>query len=137
MKLLLKEYQVYKRLFWDKLVLQLEKDNVAICIGTFFHKALEVQVSFNKDFYQYFALIARWTRKQDHSGPELEIALGPLELEINIYDSRHWYYKENRWYEPGEEMRLHEERKAKKETNSNIELGEVSLLNDEYSDIQE
>ena len=105
--------------------------NVGFCLGTLFHKALEFELSYQKDYYQYFHLGIGWTTKTDHAGPSIEFGLFGLEIGLRLYDSRHWYYKANRWYEPGEESRLLEERKAKGLPNENIEYGDVNLLDEE------
>ncbi len=44
------------------------------------------------------------TTKCDHAGFNLDIDIFGLELEIKIYDGRHWNAKANRYYLPGEEQ---------------------------------
>lgn len=59
--------------------------------------------------------------KCDHAGFEFTLDLFGLELEIKIYDGRHWNTKANRYYLPGEEQ-------AEREKNGpDIELGDVGL----------
>lgn len=39
----------------------------------------------------------------DHAGPRIVMVLLGLSIEAKIYDSRHWFHEENRWFNPGEE----------------------------------
>ena len=98
-------------------------------LGPLFNKAFELHIVFSFAFN--FMIRGYWTTKQDHCGPNVEIALLGLSIEVQIYDVRHWYDAANRWYQPGEEMRLYNERKAKGLPNPNIILGDVDLLEDE------
>ena len=106
--------------------------NLGFCLGTLFHKALEFELSYTKDFYQYFYVAAAWTTRTDHCGPSITLSVLGLEIQLQIYDSRHWYYKEKRFYEPGEEMRLYEERKMKGQLAADIQEGTVDLLDEDY-----
>lgn len=76
------------------------------------YKGCEINLSF--DLSTSFNISAYYTTECDHAGFRTEVNLFGTELEINIYDGRHWNYEANRWYEPGEESRLIEERKATK-----------------------
>lgn len=93
------------------------------------YKGCEINLYFN--FRTGFNISGYYTTKQDHAGLRLEVDLFGLELEVDIYDGRHWNHKANRWYLPGEEQRELDERKAKGEPNPNIQYGDVSLLDDE------
>ena len=72
-----------------------------------------------------FNISCYYTTKQDHAGLRLVIDLFGLELEVNVYDGRHWNDKADRWYLPGEEA-------AERAANGpNIRYGDVDLLDDE------
>ena len=38
---------------------------------------------------------------RDHAGPELEISMGNYQFRVNLYDTRHWDYKNNEWFAAG------------------------------------
>jgi hypothetical protein len=38
-----------------------------------------------------------WTRKTDHAGFEIRIALLGLHIDFNVYDGRHWDHLNDRW----------------------------------------
>jgi hypothetical protein len=62
------------------------------------HKHWEIEGIFNKDIILGFELGTHlWG--SDHAGPSLRIGILCFELNINIYDSRHWSYKTNTWTE--------------------------------------
>jgi hypothetical protein len=44
----------------------------------------------------------RLTFKGDHAGLHLSFGLIGFDLEFAVYDTRHWNYEKNRFYEPGE-----------------------------------
>lgn len=67
-----------------------------------FHKALEFEIGFRK-YFSGLNLGFYWRRKCDHAGLGLDIDLGFVCVETQMYDGRHWNYKENRWYLPGED----------------------------------
>ena len=89
------------------------------------NKGCEIQLSFNPMLA--ININAYLTRKCDHSGLRAEINLFGLELEIDIYDGRHWNRKENRYFLPGEEQAQIEIRKTG-EKNPNIQYGDVNLI---------
>ena len=62
------------------------------------HKHWEIEAIFNKDIILGFEL-GTHIRGSDHAGPRLRISILCFELNINIYDSRHWSYENNRWVE--------------------------------------
>jgi hypothetical protein len=48
-----------------------------------------------------------WTVRQDHAGVRLVLGLLGYELDMNIYDNRHWNYEGNRYYIYSEEKGYH------------------------------
>lgn len=80
--------------------------NLQKALGIFFdiseNKGCEINLYF--DLRPSINISAHYTRKCDHAGFRSEICLFGLELEIDIYDARHWNYKQNRYYLPGEEQ---------------------------------
>lgn len=74
------------------------------------NKALEIQLDLDK-VDSLFRIRLDIRRKGDYAGIDFELELfEKLYFGINFYDCRHWNYKKNRWYLPGEEAK--EERKA-------------------------
>lgn len=98
--------------------------------GIFFdlseNKGCEINLSYSPNLS--LNLSAYYTTKCDHAGFRAEVNLFGLELEINIYDARHWNYKAKRHYLPGEEQKEIEIRTKAGEKNSNIEYGDVNLI---------
>lgn len=74
-------------------------------------KAFSIQVetpwSGYSDDFNVFEICFHWRTKQDHAGPFLHVALLGFEVILNLYDVRHWYEEENRWFKPGEEAQLY------------------------------
>jgi hypothetical protein len=68
-------------------------------------KGMELNLSWNRDFYNYFLFETAWSRRQDHAGFGLMIVIFKFEFDFRIYDSRHWNYEKDRYYLPGEEGR--------------------------------
>ena len=60
------------------------------------HKSIETQLQTWSN-WNYFELEFKWTRKSDHAGAHLCIHLFGIELNLTVYDHRHWNYKHNRW----------------------------------------
>lgn len=56
-----------------------------------------------KEVWNIFKFQINWSIKTDHAGPKINLDLLQFHFECQIYDSRHWNYKENRWYNSGEE----------------------------------
>lgn len=77
--------------------------SIGLCLGTVSNKALEVQLMYNPS-WNWFRLSLAFTRKQDHAGISFNLELPFIEFEAQIYDCRHWNYKKDRWYLPGEEQ---------------------------------
>jgi hypothetical protein len=44
------------------------------------------------------------TFKGDHAGLKTMFGLFGFNLEFSVYDTRHWNYEKNRFYEPGEDV---------------------------------
>jgi hypothetical protein len=68
------------------------------------HKNLETQLTwFGWSTLFELNIEINW-RGRDHAGPRFEIILFGLFFGIQMYDSRHWNYEQNRWYLPEEEQ---------------------------------
>jgi len=72
------------------------------------NKAFEGYVGFDND-YAWFAFVTRWSKKCDHAGLFFEFTLWKFHMWFEIHDTRHWWEDENRWFEEGEEAKLHAE----------------------------
>lgn len=62
------------------------------------NKSLELQIyktSFSDDLF-CLSLDTNWIG-QDHAGPELEMGLFGFQVNLNIYDHRHWNYGQGNW----------------------------------------
>lgn len=68
------------------------------------NKAWEIQVMKTVDV---FCFSFQATHNQDHAGINLELGLFGFNVDFNIYDTRHWNYDKNRWYEYNEEQGWH------------------------------
>lgn len=54
---------------------------------------------------EWFKLDVGTRTKQDHGGFSFTLELlSCFYFNFQFYDSRHWNYEEDRWYEPGEEL---------------------------------
>lgn len=51
----------------------------------------------------WFDSKVRWDFKGDHCGPEFSLEIYGFHFSIKIYDARHWNWKQERFYLPGEE----------------------------------
>lgn len=63
----------------------------------FSHKYFEFQLDKLRDSSLYFDFSMRWTKNTHHAGPSLYIEVFGFLLALDIYDNRHWNYKEERW----------------------------------------
>lgn len=43
-------------------------------------------------------------RGEDHAGVLLSVQVLRWFVMVNLYDTRHWNYKKNDWYEPGQDL---------------------------------
>ena len=66
-------------------------------------KGIESEILYNKE-WSWFEFSLRWNRKCDHAGITFSLEILGLDFNFKYYDSRHWNYKENRWYLEGEEI---------------------------------
>lgn len=68
------------------------------------NKSFEYQLEFgDKLAKDIFELSFDWTTKRDHAGIDFTFSIYKLFwLNLNIHDSRHWNYKENRWNKENE-----------------------------------
>jgi hypothetical protein len=58
-------------------------------------KAVEVN-TYRSD--NLIAVDLAWTRKCDHAGVRLELCLFGYDLELHFYDTRHWDYERERFW---------------------------------------
>ena len=88
---------------------QLSKDYLYVDGQITKNKSFEFQIS---KFAYSFPIIGfdfSYRPYQDHAGPRLTIALLGIEFMASLYDNRHWFREEGRWFEPGEEAKLDKE----------------------------
>jgi len=62
------------------------------------HKAYECQVIYEPSTLLLFSLRGSW-RGRDHAGLAVGLGLLGLNLDFNLYDRRHWDYKNQKWAE--------------------------------------
>lgn len=67
------------------------------------NKYVEVEVWKDSSVINYFDFVFRWSRKGDHAGIVFSVGLLRNCFSSTFYDSRHWNWDENRWYEEDEE----------------------------------
>lgn len=68
------------------------------------NKTFEIQL-FRSSSYNLFNVDLETTwRGEDHAGPRLTLELGKYQLDLKIYDHRHWNYKTGTWRKSGEEF---------------------------------
>lgn len=63
------------------------------------YKTFEIQTGRWKEHCPYFDFQFRWSRKCDHAGLRLGMELFGLHLYLELYDTRHWNYDNNKWCE--------------------------------------
>ena len=75
----------------------------SICISQLFNFNIDI-LSDNAIFVFDFGILGSifnfnlsWTRRRDHAGPNIELAIFGLMIMFNIYDNRHWNYDNNDW----------------------------------------
>lgn len=75
------------------------------------NKAFSIQIEAPwtrySDSFTVFCLGFNWYNKTDHAGPKLSIGFFGFEILLNLYDVRHWYNEEGRWFKPGEEAEIY------------------------------
>jgi len=90
--------------------LELRKTDFRIMV-TYYHplpllknKNLEIYFSLFHSLTDLFRLVFGYSLKGDHHGLTMELSVLWFEIELNMYDGRHWNWKENRYYLPGDEQ---------------------------------
>lgn len=63
------------------------------------NKQFEVQIEGRGFTSAWFEISVSWTDQCDHAGLDFILGCKLFYLGIQLYDSRHWNYKENRYYE--------------------------------------
>lgn len=66
------------------------------------NKYFELEAVKSTNWYYYFSLSVTWDRKVDHAGVGFSVNFGPLELDVNVSDERHWNYETDTWMTPKE-----------------------------------
>jgi hypothetical protein len=61
------------------------------------NKSSEIQMGKWKDWTNYVHLNIILSRRTDHAGFEIMIEICGFYLIFNVYDNRHWDYKNNCW----------------------------------------
>jgi len=65
-------------------------------------KGIETEIIYLTE-WSFFKFDISWTRKCDHAGLEFILEILSVYFYIKYYDSRHWNYEKDRWYNEGEE----------------------------------
>lgn len=88
------------------------KNNSISLSGWFWrpNKAWELEFRYQDNSWVFCLFNSHWTYKGDHCGIALEAGLGAFEAEFNIYDIRHWFWDQNRFYKTGEESEVLKEK---------------------------
>ena len=98
-----------KRFFywWDKC-----KAFVGGGIGLviFKNKAIGLDITYSKLFFQWVHFSIEWTRKQDYAGLWIEFSILALDFHFKLGDTRRWDHRDDCWEE---EVVLKEEEQAK------------------------
>lgn len=70
------------------------------------NKGIEIELCFDKslDFTEFLHFYLSLNHKTDHAGFHWHTQIPFGFFNIDIQDSRHWNYEENRWYNDGEEI---------------------------------
>lgn len=61
------------------------------------NKTLEVQFELWDEDSNWFEFHFEWSKKCDHAGLDIRIALWKFAFYFSICDNRHWNYDKNRW----------------------------------------
>ena len=62
------------------------------------YKHLEIQISYWKNWTDYFTFNCNWSRKVDHAGFRVLEGFFGYEFSLTICDNRKWNKKEDSWY---------------------------------------
>lgn len=63
------------------------------------HKAVAIELTYDRDDPDLFNLVVRLSHKRDHAGFEFCLDVLGVEFTFSIYDIRHWDYDTGRWQE--------------------------------------
>lgn len=61
------------------------------------NKAIEIELSLFKEWWNYFDFYVKLTRKQDHAGFRFGIEIMRFYFCFQIYDIRHWDIDNDKW----------------------------------------
>lgn len=69
------------------------------------NKGIELDIRWMNWTYSWFALMIELSPNgRDHAGFEFLLQIWRLKFELNILDRRHWNYKQDSWFDFGEDM---------------------------------
>lgn len=66
-------------------------------------KAINFQISRFEPYYLFDISLNLLLDGHDHAGPELNIEIFGYAFILQLYDTRHWDYENERWEEPKQE----------------------------------
>lgn len=61
------------------------------------NKSFETQIYRDSSYHWFKLSIDLSWCGEDHAGPSLEVELGKYNVDVKIYDHRHWDYKTGAW----------------------------------------
>lgn len=76
-----------------------------LTVGPIQHKMLEAGLQLSEDFHDPFDVHVRFNTRDDHAGFRFHVNVLWAYLEVNVYDRRHWNWREKCWYQIGEVLR--------------------------------
>ena len=78
------------------------KDGGALVLGPVLHKALDVSLGRSRN--SAINLLWRLTSRCDHAGLSIYLDWMSFEVELQVYDVRHWDEENGRWFAQGTEI---------------------------------
>ena len=73
--------------------------NTGFCLRFTENKALEIELTFQKDFWDWFRLCTQLNKKGSHAGYCLSTDILWINFTLQVYDKREWDHKNNRFLE--------------------------------------
>jgi len=73
--------------------------NAGICVRVFKNKAVESEVTFTRDFWDWFRICTQFNRKGNQPGFCFGIDLLWFRISFEAYDRRSWDHKKKRFIE--------------------------------------
>jgi hypothetical protein len=85
---------------WFNRDLKSSSINTGFCLRFTENKALEIELAFQKDFWDWFRFCTQLNKKGSHAGFCMSIDLLWVNFTFQMYDKRQWDHKNNRFLDP-------------------------------------